>query len=694
MTDFIYDIETYPNCFSVGIECPDTGNYWAYEISDRVNQGPQFRQAIDSIAAAGGRLVGFNNVGFDYPVIHFIMTTPNATVLDIYNKAMSIINGDWSRRFDHIIWDSDAIVKQIDLFKIHHFDNVSRSTSLKQIEFAMRMQNIQDLPFPPGEVLTDAQKDVLIEYMAHDVKATRLFYNQTVKQIAFRDELSVKYNHSFTNYNDTKIGKQYFIMQLEKLLPGSCYHRINGRKEPRQTPRPEIRLGDAVFPYIKFRQPEFQRTCDWFRRQITKGTKVKKGEDGSAFSSPFRVVGTNPANNRQIYIFERPNYYYLQCIKKTVKVPTDQDPLIITLRHAVELLKSPSEKGLDSINCEVQGFKYVFGFGGIHGSVPSQTVCSDETYVLIDLDVASYYPNLAIANRVFPAHLGEAFCDIYKDLYEQRKATDKKSPINAMLKLALNGVYGDSNSRYSPFYDPLYTMKITINGQLLLCLLAENILTIGGVEVIQINTDGLTVRIARGLVPLLESVAASWERFTGLTLESVEYKRMFIRDVNNYIGEYTNGTLKRKGAYAHDRADQKELPWHKNHSALVVAKAVEAHLVRGEDLESFIRSHNDPFDFMCFAKVGKNDNLCLDDVEVQRRSRYYFSTTGGELVKYMPPLPKQLKLNSDAPYRRFAYPGTKGWSVKLCNEYQGPPQDIDFTWYISEAKKLVDPLKK
>ena len=625
MTDFIYDIETYPNCFSVGIECPDTGNYWKYEISDRVNQGPEFRQAIKSIAGAGGRLVGFNNVGFDYPVIHFIMTTPDATVADIYNKAMSIINGDWNRRFDHIIWDSDVIVEQIDLFKIHHFDNSSRSTSLKQIEFAMRMRNIQDLPFPPGTVLTDAQKDVLIKYMAHDVKATLLFYNETIKQIAFRDELSAKYNHSFTNYNDTKIGKQYFIMQLEKLLPGSCYHRINGRKEPRQTPRPEIRLGDAVFPYLKFRQPEFQRVCDWFKAQTIRQTKG---------------------------VF-------------------------------------------DDLSCEVQGFKYDFGLGGIHGSVSSQIVESDETHILIDLDVASYYPNIAIANRVFPAHLGEAFCDIYKDLYEQRKATRKKDPINAMLKLALNGVYGDSNSRYSPFYDPLYTMKITINGQLLLCLLAENILTIGGVEVIQINTDGLTVRIARGLVPLLESVAESWERFTGLTLESVDYKRMFIRDVNNYIGEYTDGTLKRKGAYEHvPPADRKPTGWHQNLSALVVAKAVEAHLVRGEDLESFIRSHNDPFDFMCFAKVGKNDKLCLDDIEVQRRSRYYFSTTGGELIKYMPPLSKQLKLNPDAPYRRFAYTGTKGWNVTLCNEYQGPPQDIDFAWYISEAKKLVDPLKK
>lgn len=42
----------------------------------------------------------------------------------------------------------------------------------------------------------------------------------------------------------------------------------------------------------------------------------------------------------------------------------------------------------------------------------------------------------------------------------------KGTPENAMLKLALNSVYGDSNNQYSVFYDPMYTMKITVNGQL------------------------------------------------------------------------------------------------------------------------------------------------------------------------------------------------------------------------------------
>jgi len=107
------------------------------------------------------------------------------------------------------------------------------------------------------------------------------------------------------------------------------------------------------------------------------------------------------------------------------------------------------------------------------------------------------YPNIAISNNVFPQHLSVKFCSIYKDVYEQRKSFDKKSAENAMLKLALNGVYGDSNNQYSPFYDSAYTMKITINGQLSLCLLAERLLEIEDLKIVRVNTDGITVAVKK-----------------------------------------------------------------------------------------------------------------------------------------------------------------------------------------------------
>ena len=61
-----------------------------------------------------------------------------------------------------------------------------------------------------------------------------------------------------------------------------------------------------------------------------------------------------------------------------------------------------------------------------------------------------------------------------------------------MYKLALNGVYGKSGDKHSPFFDLQFMMQITINGQLLLCMLAEQLMKIPGLRMVQINTDGLT----------------------------------------------------------------------------------------------------------------------------------------------------------------------------------------------------------
>jgi hypothetical protein len=632
MINWIYDEETYPNIFCIGFKNPITEGKHCFEISWRVNQLPQLLQFISDAKINGDRFVGFNNIGFDYPVLHFIIENQhNVTVLDIYNKANSIIMCDWNRRFDHMVWDRDHHVPQVDLYKIHHFDNVSRATSLKVLEFNMRLDFIEDLPYPPGSILSWDECDNLISYMWNDIDATEKFFGHTTKQLAFREELTEKYGRSFINHNDTKIGKDYFIMELERLVPGF--------NKKQQTKRDEIRVADILFDYIKFNDPELQRIHNWFAAQTITDTSDLKGV--------FKDIQT---------VFE-------DGVESKVK---------------------------RDVSCSIRDFKFVFGAGGIHGSVESCIIESDDEHCILDLDVASYYPNLAIANKLFPLHLGEHFCAIYQDVYNQRKQYAKKTTENEMLKLALNGVYGDSNNKYSCFYDPHYTLSITINGQLLLCMLAEQLMTHDQVEMIQINTDGLTIKCPVPLKDWVNQVGQWWQDITGLELEGVQYNRMFIRDVNSYIGEYTDGKLKRKGAYEHD------LEWHKNHSSIIVAKAAEAALVHGQDIRDFIENHGDVMDFMLRTKVPRSSKLALVDYEsndniIQNVSRYYISVLGGDLVKIMPPTPAAVKKGNTVD-RRIGI--NTGWKVSICNDIREcQPENIEFDWYVKEAEKLVNPLR-
>lgn len=674
--DYIYDIETYPNVFTCCFIHALTGERWIFEISSRRDDTEQFIAFIWRLRSERARMVGFNNIGFDYPVIHYIIKyyLTGLTPYQIYQKAMSIINAPWDDKFSHLIWDNDRYVDQIDLYKIHHFDNKARSTSLKILEFNMRVDNIENLPFPVGKILASDEIDTLIDYnMNGDCVNTMQFYNHSLGAISFRMDLSKKYNRNFLNHNDTKIGKDFFIMELEKHDPQACYElKPGGGRSPRQTLRPTIALKDVIFPYIYFNTPEFTRVKDWLASQV---------------------------------------------ITETKGVFTE-------------------------LACTVNGFQYVFGSGGIHGSIPSCVVSSDDEHVLIDLDVTSFYPMLAIVNEIFPEHLSKRFCEIYNDVFNQRMRHPKKTHPNenSMFKLALNGVYGDSNNKYSVFYDAMYTMKITINGQLLLCLLAEYLAVIPGLQMIQINTDGLTIRVLRNQTQWVDDIRRAWETMTGLQLEEARYKRMFIRDVNNYIGEYEDGTLKRKGAYVHNRDDLGELPWHKNHSALIVPKAAQAALVDNADIRDFITNHYDIMDFMLRTKVTGKDQLIsiANDIESpeQKVTRYYISTDGVSLFKVSPPTPgynvgqwKRASKLTDAYYNavvdelkskaqddddldsnglpwderintknksKYAERRTgvnAGWLVTTCNDIKkARKSNINYEWYIAETEKLVNPL--
>jgi DNA polymerase elongation subunit (family B) len=631
------------------------------------------------------RMVGFNNKGFDYPVLHALLEVRAKAVTvsgkAVAKKAYKVAQDLISVQAEHNNARLNEYIKQIDLFKIHHFDNKARATSLKMIEFNMKSDSIEDLPFPVGTELTDSEIDVLLKYNMHDVIKTLDFYNISLNAIRFRDELSKKYKRDFTNHNDTKIGKDYFIMQLEKTMPDSCYKKDStGKKVINQTKRPLIAIKDCLFNYYDFQRPEFQAIFNWFKKQTiteTKGVFSDVTADKLDRVSMFAEMNImrkkfNAGQIDEELVAFKAAYPAGWIDKVQLKAKKKGQPTYSYWYCWYEA---------ETLNVVVDGFRFDFGTGGIHGSVSSCIVAESDTHQLIDADVSSMYPNIAIANRVYPEHLTDRFCDIYKDVYEQRKSYPKASAENAMLKLALNGVYGDSNNQYSPFYDPQYTMTITINGQLSLCLLAEKLLTIDGLSLVQVNTDGVTVLCPRNMMDKYNAICEAWQQQVGLQLEYASYSKMIIRDVNNYLAFYTDGKVKRKGAYQYEG-----LGWHQNQGGLVIPMAAEANMIYGTAIEDFVQTHKDLYNFMLRTKVPRNSKLMLvmdDGTEIQQQNicRYYACKDGGKLVKIMPALieggeDRRLSINSS-------------WNVKTCNNIKDFGNDIDYDYYIAEAKKLV-----
>jgi len=685
--DWIYDLETYPNCFTCTAIDSDGNNPTVFECSTRRNECDGLFDWLDQRRRKKDRLVGFNNLGFDYPILHDLLSVRDkavsvsgkAVAIRAYKKAQALIREQDG--FAKTIKTSDEHVKQVDLYKIYHFDNKARSTSLKMLEFNMKSDNIEDLPYPVGTELSDDQMDVLLKYNMHDVKQTLAFYNHSRELIKFREELTEKYSRSFLNHNDTKIGKDYFIMRLEEQMPGSCYVRNGGSFKINQTKRSVINIKDCLFNYYDFQRPEFQLVLEWFAKQSITETKGVFSEieehdlgDLAAYADMTTVKKKFKAEPTEEEIAEFKIEQPLGWIEK--------NELKAKKKGVAQYSYWKCWKSADTLNVKVGGFRFDFGTGGIHGSVESSITSSDDAYCIVDADVASMYPNIAIANRAYPEHLSEKFCDIYQDVYEQRKSYAKGTAENAMLKLALNGVYGDSNNKYSPFYDPQYTMTITINGQLSLCLLAEKLMCIEGLSIIQINTDGVTVKLPRDKRGQYDSICDAWQKQVGLQLDYAEYTKMIIRDVNNYIAVYTDGKVKRKGAYQYEG-----LGWHQDQGGLVIPMAVEAAMLHGVSVADFVKSHKNKYDFLLRTKVPRSSKLVMvmgDGKEVQQQNicRFYACNAGGSLVKIMPPL------TEEAEPRRIGI--GEGFGMWTCNDINNFTwKDVDYKYYIDAAEKLV-----
>lgn len=661
MSQVIYDTETYPNYFALGIRHAHSDYYAQFECSEFRDDSTEMFATLSMLARGRVEMVGFNNLGFDYPVLHHLFRHcfdargeyqtrfGLAVAQAAYEKAEMIIrSGD---RFANTIWESDRIIPQIDLYKVNHFDNPAKATSLKVLQFTMRSESVEDLPIAPGTRLTTDQAAIVGRYMRHDIDETFRFWERNQDEIDFRRSMAEELSGDVLNWSDVKLGSEMLIQRLGKKV--CYYYDDNNERQPRQTHRDKINVADILFPYIRFSRPECRDLLERFRAKVITNTK-------GAFH--------------------------------------------------------------DSVT--LNGFTFDFGTGGVHGSVDPTAFRADDDADIIDVDVTSLYPSIAIENGLAPEHLGAAYTREYSGMRGERLKYGKGTPRNRGLKLALNGTYGNTNNEWSPFYDPQYTMATTINGQLLLLMLAERLLdAVPGLGLIQINTDGITAVVPRQHRDAFHGACKAWEQETRLNLEFASYSAFFCRDVNNYLAVATDGKIKRKGAYEYPEkpADYAGM-WHKDWSAMCVQKAAEAALVRGVPVEIAIRDNRDPFDFMCRFKTPRESKLMLGDVEQQHVTRYYRAAPGFPLIKQSPPpkhpwvAPGAFKrkngISDEEFYKVRREVGADVWDARIHTANKSTYGDreitvaqsalvcnrasdfdwskVDWEWYIAEANKLVD----
>ena len=87
---WVYDIETIQGCFTYTAVNTVTDETVQYVIHKDRDDRDALRMHLNSVKG----LIGFNNIGFDYPVIHEFLTTTYISAIDavyhLYEKAQAI----------------------------------------------------------------------------------------------------------------------------------------------------------------------------------------------------------------------------------------------------------------------------------------------------------------------------------------------------------------------------------------------------------------------------------------------------------------------------------------------------------------------------------------------------------------------------------------------------------------------------
>jgi hypothetical protein len=594
------DYETLSNCFIAVFEDIKSDYQEIFVIHESKNDILELVTFLERNTNSEEWHVSFNGLAFDSQITEHILRNKEQLVeLDgdviakfLYDKAQSVIQRQNEGEFSEF-GSRDMHIRQVDVFKLNHWDNPAKRSSLKWIQFSMDWKNIIDMPIHHSSDIRADQIKSIITYCINDVKSTKAIMFLSKGQIELRRNLTEEYNIDLFSASEPRISKELFLHFLSKQtgIPKWDLRKMRTRRN-------EIVVKDIILPYIEFKTATFQNLLKKFNEIVIYPGQTKGG-----------------------------------------------------FKYSVQY----------------KGVKTDYGLGGIHGARVSRVYKADEDMIIMTSDVVSYYPNLAIRNNWSPAHLPKKdFSELYEWFFEERKKIPKKDPKNYVYKIILNSTYGLSNDENSFLYDPEFTMRITINGQLSLSMLYEMICEeIPGAIPLMQNTDGLETMIPREYVDKYMEICARWEELTSLQLEHDTYSKIVLGDVNNYIAvteysevpkdvyekvkeenphylfkiendKYYFAATKSKG-----RFEFHNLALHKNKSFLIIPKALHAYFVEGIHPNEYIKTNKNIFDYCGGVKI-KGDwkfvehhvvNQEYQKDNLQHTIRYFVSKTGSKIIK-------------------------------------------------------------
>ena len=631
MKVMIYDIETMQEMFLVGVYEPDTDLYFEFEISEGHNEIDSFVRFMETHNEH--YWVGYNNMRFDSQVVEWIYKNheqwhelPALEICaKIAQKAADVIHDANYDVFPEYR-EHELSFKQLDIFKINHYDNKNRMVSLKRLEFEMDYENIEEMPIHHTKVdMTEQERALTREYCKNDVMATYEFYKITTgdtnhplyrgnNQIELRQDILEEFGIPCLNFSDSKIGdemiKKYYMQEK-----GIEYNELPRKGFFRKT----IDVKNCIASYVDFE-------TDQLFMFLKKIKKMKMGmlddfqEDIVFYGNTYTFAKGGLHSVNKPKIFEADDTY--EIIDWDV---SSYYPAII-----INNGKFPAHLGKEFL----RGYKTMF------------------------------------EKRL--------------ELKPLAKSDKKIKGIVGALKLAVNSVYGKSSDVQSWIYDRQLTMFTTITGELSLMMLIEAY-ELAGINIISANTDGVTIKVHKDLIDKMHEINKWWCDVTKYELERTDYSKIIFSTVNDYLAIMTNGEIKKKGDFLTDFELHKNKSARVVNIALeryfVNGIPIDVTINTHDNLYDFCLRQKATKDFH-YEGINRETR----ETEVYNKLiRYYISNTGVKLLKM-----KNEECQTNAAKISQVEAGEWMATVCNYLPKNTPVKNVNFEYYIEKANRIVN----
>ena len=613
----LYDIEVFPNCFHCLVSDSESHKKYKFEISNRKNQ---LEELIDFFyfKRVEHIMCGYNNHHYDDIVINYMIFFRNTM-----------------KRFDYLKICNSLYYLSKAIIESEKTENIDK---IKQYKYANYFYSFDLMTMLYSAAKQKSLKEVEILLGMDNVQEFEAGFDQRLLDSEIDD--MIKYNE-----ND---------VDATELLLNTVKDEVDLRLEVEKEwgfdalSMSNIRIGEEIL----LRQSNLKGAA--LEEAKSKIRRVAKIENKDIIL-PF-IQYSNPKLKEVLLDVKNATCYPCKSDKKQ---------------------KNYEKKFVLSNTC------YSIGEGGIHTINEPRIFKPTADQYIGHSDVTSMYPSLAIIYKWLPVHLGKDFWNVYESLYKERVIAKRNhDELKAKaFKFALNSPIGKMQNESSWAYDPLNAYKIRMNGQLILLMLVDRLLSIN-CKIVQVNTDGVVYIADKANRELIDQFVHEVENITKLHFDSDDYESFYQYDVNNYFGirkGYSQSgdpsLIEKKGKFI------TEIGLNNSMTPVVISKAVINYFLTKEPIDKFVKEDKNIRDFLMSQSVNREFKVEYGNKPVQRINRYYASNSGYYLMRVKDKMyeTKKESILSDV-------------GVILLNHIDNTPieeRKINYQYYIGKAKTIV-----